>query len=267
MKLFYPAVIGGWLLVGLGAHALAADLAPLYKAKPIAYPTSGFGCYWGVNAEAGVAQSNVNGNALFATSLVSGNLVAAGGSIGGTVGCLKGTETSWFAIQASINYANISGSIAATDANGDLLGTVGVRSKWSAEQVVKLGGFPALFGWLPNIGISMPVLTPPTPVLPAGFTAAAAKPYFMAGLREFDANGWVSGFSGHAVGFAPLVGVGMITPLIDSTGGVSGAALDTYAKVIFPGRGFSIDLTSHNPTLGAGANMGTQYIAGMALYY
>ena len=267
MKLFYPAVIGGWLLVGAGAHALAADLAPAYKASPLAYPLVGSGFYWGINAEAGVAQSNVNGNALFVTSLASGNLVASGGSIGGTIGWLKGSATSWIALQASVNYTNISGSVAVTDANGDQLGTVGVRSKWSAEQVIKIGGFPALFGYLPNFGISMPVLTPPMPVLPAGYIAGVAKPYFMAGVREFDANGWVSSFSGHNIGVAPLIGMGMVTPLVDSTGAVSGAALDTYAKVIFPGRGFSVDFTSNNPTLGGGANMGTQYVAGMAIYY
>src|SRR6266702_3897763 len=98
----------------------AADLA--LKSKPLAYPIDGQGCYFGINAEAGAAQTNVSGNALFVTSLAGGNLMAAGGSVGGTVGCIKGNATRWFAVQASANYANISGSVGTLNA----LGTVGV---------------------------------------------------------------------------------------------------------------------------------------------
>ena len=246
--------------LAIASSASAADLA--VKAKPsfTAYPTSS-GCYWGVNAEAGVARSNVSGNALFVSSFASGSLTASGGSIGGTVGCLKGDVSNWIAIQGSINYTNITGSVPLLD------GSAGVQSRWSAEQVVKWGGFPAIFSWLPNLGVNFPVLTTPPVNPPPGFLFGGAKPYVMAGVREFDNSGWVGLQTGHSIGVAPMLGTGVINTLTDGAGKASGAVMDVYAKVVFAGRGFSIENIGANPNLGAAANVGTQYIAGVAVYY
>jgi hypothetical protein len=253
----------------LALPAQAADMALKARPSSLTYPLAGAGCYWGVNMEASVAQSDVSGNALFVTSLVGGKLMAAGGSVGGTVGCLKGDPTTgWVAIQASFNYQNISGSVGVQTAAGGSLGTVGVDSKWSAEQSVKFGGFGALFAFLPNLGLNFPVLSVPVaPVPPTGYQYLAAKPYMLVGVKEFDNSGWFSLSSGSSVGVAPVLGMGMITPLADASGAPIGAVLDTYAKVAFPGRGFSINNVGGNPSLSGAANMGTQYTAGLAVYY
>lgn len=249
----------GMLAVLIASPVLAADMA--VKAKQnIVYPYGGSGCYFGVNAEAGVAQSDVSGN-VFATSLVDGKLIAAGGSVGASVGCLWGNGTNWVAVQANGNYQNISGSLPLTGGNA------GVASKWQASQVVKLGGFPALLSWLPNLGVNFPVISAPA-VAPVGFNVVTltSQPYIMAGVQEFDNSGWFQASSGSSVGVAPLIGAGVINQLTDINGKASGAVLDTYAKVVFPGKGFSINVNG-TPGLGAAANMGTQYFAGVAVYY
>ena len=112
------------------------------------------------------------------------------------------------------------------------------------------------------------MLTPPS--IQAGNLAingAIARPYVMAGLREFDNTGWISNVTGHSIGVAPLIGMGMINPMVDSTGVLNGAALDVYAKVVFPGRGFSVDNFGGNPRLSGAGNMGTFYAAGLGIYY
>lgn len=249
------------LLALVATPVSAADLA-VKKAATVAYPYGGSGCYFGVNAEAGVAKSNESGNALFVSSLATGDLIAAGGSVGGSVGCLKGDAQNWIAVQGNLNYQNITGGINAPG------GDFGVSSKWQASQVVKFGGFPALLSWLPNLGLNFPVLAPP-PVAPAGLNiiTLVSQPYVMAGVQEFDNSGWFQATSGRSIGVAPLLGAGVINQMTDSSGKPNGAVLDTYAKVVFPGRGFSIDNIGGNPGLSAAANMGTQYYAGMAIYY
>jgi hypothetical protein len=238
----------------------ATDLA--VKARPIAYPYMGSGCYFGVNAEGGAAQSNVSGNGLFLTGLASGNMIAAGGSVGGSVGCIYGNGTNWVAVQGNLNYQNITGAVEAPG------GSFGVSSKWQASQVVKFGGFPALLSWLPNLGLNFPVLAPPANA-PVGLNIVTltSQPYVMVGAQEFDNSGWFQAQSGHSVGVAPLVGAGVINQITDTSGKPSGAVLDTYAKVVFAGKGFTINDVGSNPNLGAAANLGTQYFAGVAIYY
>lgn len=249
----------------LASSVYAADAAkPILKAQPVAYPYDTSGFYFGVNSEAAVAQSNVSGTGgLFATSLVNGNLTAAGGAVGGTVGWIKGGATGiWWAVQGTLDYQNITASAPVTGAN------VNIVSRWSTTQVVKVGGL--------NLGTYLPALTGvnfPTfqlPLAPNGIALAATqKPYVMGGIAEQGISGNFGAVGGTSWNVAAVLGVGVLAPVVDSSGKPTGAALDLYSEVIFAGRGVTFNnvFGRGNVMLGAAANIGTTYKAGIGLYW
>jgi hypothetical protein len=266
-RLFLAAALAASALVA--SPALAADLpvkAP--PLSPIAYPyDGGSGFYFGINTMAGVAQANVNGVAgsgVLATSLVNGNLTAAGGAVGGTVGWIKGTPTSWFAIEASLDYQNITA--------GNAGAPVSVASRWSSEQVVKFGGTFNPLSYLPDLGVtgfSFPAFQ--LPIAPAGISVALSPhPYVMAGVKEFGITGTFGGIGGTTWGVAPLVGAGTISQILDKQGKPTGAALDLFAEVVFAGRGITVDNiggVGGAPMFGGSANLGNQYFAGAKILW
>lgn len=250
-------VVMAALVAFLPVSAIAADMP--VKAPPSfgIYPSyAGQGFYFGVATSAGVAQADIKGSSLLGTSLVNGNLTAAGASVGGTVGWMKGNGTTWYAIEATLAYNNITAS-APVD---------GVRveafSRWDAEQVIKFGGFQQILAALPNLGIAFPSL--PNLPSPPGFNIAAntSHPYIMAGVREFGMGSAVGLANAKTVGIAPLIGAGVINQLLDKDGKLSGIVLDTGAEVIFADKGKSLTFNPGGPPVfGGNLNMGKQYFA------
>jgi hypothetical protein len=255
----------GALVLLTSTAAMAADL-PL-KAPPIVR-TAGAGWYCGVGTEADVAQSNVSGTNVFATSLATGGLTATGGSINGACGYISGTPNRWWRAQVEGGWSNIQG----TNAVGATATTSGasafIAQRWHGSQEVDVGFelIQRVFAALPNLTpISFPVFTPVTPTVPVG------KPYQYVGvgLREFGESGRFGLSTGQTVGVAPMIKSGFIWQTLDTSGVPNGGALDAYAWVAFPVKGFTMGnvLASNGAplTFGAGANMGTQY--GLGLNY
>lgn len=239
---------------------LAADLPPITKAPNfLTYPGyTGQGFYWGIGAEAGVEQTKINGNPLFVNSLANGSLMAAGGTIGGTIGFMKGMGTSWIACEASGQWQNISSSagVVAT-----------VSNRWSADQACKFGGFQQVLSQLPTFGINFPAL--PNIPAPPGFNIAAntSHPYVLLGVREFGMGANLGVSNGSTVGIAPEVGAGVLNQLLDKDGKISGTVLDTYAKVVFANQGKTLTFNNSSPAVGGSAKIGTQYFAGVKVLW
>jgi hypothetical protein len=258
-RFFYVLTVAAFAL--LPSLSEAADLA-IQKAlaKAPAYPLDSSGCYFGINTEAAVAQSSNSGTGLLATSLVTGSLTAAGGAVGGSVGCIKGTPSQWVGIHASLDWQNITGNV------GTVAGANNIASRIQGGVAVRWGGFGTVMNWLQglNLGLNFPVVTQ-APVAPAGvtFLPGGAHPYFMAGVEAYNVNAAFGVVTGNVVEIAPMVGAGVLNPIADSTGKATGAVFDTYAKVIFAGRGGAFS----NGAFTASANMGTEYRAGAAIYW
>jgi hypothetical protein len=112
-------------------------------------------------------------------------------------------------------------------------------SRWSADQVVKVFGFDP-FTLLGNLGFGQfPTLpTPPTlsniPILPTGHR------YWMAGIEEWGIRGNLLTAPGADVGAAFLLGAGTMNQIVDTTGKLTGAVLDTGAQVVFADKGVGI---------------------------
>lgn len=240
-----------------GFPAIAADM-PVKARAPIAYPYAKSGCYFGVNTEAAVASTNTSGTGLFLNQAVQGNLTAAGGAIGGSVGCIKGDPNLWYGVHADLDYQNITGAVGVTNANI----TFSSRIQGGAE--VRVGGtqlLALLTSWLPSG--TFPVVG--TPATPGGFQLAATPPlpYVAAGFEVFQAQATFGQISGSGTEIAPKVRAGVINQLTDANGKLTGAVMDTYAKVVFAGRGASFQ----DGQFAAVTNMGTQYRAGVAFYW
>jgi hypothetical protein len=237
--------------------AFAADPTPPLKApiQKIGYP----GWYLFVGTEAAVAQANVSGNNLFATSLVGGSLKAAGGAVKFGFGYI----TPKWRFESSVGYQNITGS--------DTGGGGSVASRWSASQEVDVN-----FSFFQNVltavnaGIGSAASPFPsfTPILPSNITVAATpRQYVGAGFREFGVSGSFGAANGATVSAGPMLKTGFIYQAVDATGKSTGNSWDAFAWVNWPMRGFTLDnvlAPGGVPlTLGAGANMGTQYGAGL----
>lgn len=251
------------------APAFAADLPLIAKSGlPLAYPyNGGSGFYAGVNVFGGVAQSSATSNSLFASSLASGNLTAAGGAVGGTVGYTRGNSNFWWALEASGDWQNVS---AGTSSASAATPSATMASRWSAEEVVKIGG-SLQFNFLNAInllGINFPTFE--LPVAPSGISVAAAPhPYIMAGVKEFGISGTVGQAGGTTVGVAPLVGAGTISSILDGTGKPTGLALDLFAEVVFAnkGLGFSNVFGTGGAPVNANLTMNNQYWAGAKVLF
>jgi hypothetical protein len=242
----------------LSTAAQAADQALPLKAPAttrIGYP----GWYLFVGTEAVVAQANVSGNNLFATSLVGGDLKAAGGAVGGGFGYI----TPKWRFETGAHYQNITGSLPGV--------TASVASRWSAYQEVDVNFsiFQNILTAL-NAGISAGGFAFPSfaPVLPSNLTVAAMpRQYAGAGFREFGLDGAFGGATGATVSAGPFVKTGFIYQAVDATGKSTGGSWDVFAWVNWPMKGFTLNnvlAANGTPvTIGAGANMGTQYGTGL----
>jgi hypothetical protein len=245
----------------LTGEANAADQALPLKAPP-AIRTGYPGWYVFLGSEAAVAQASVSGNNLFATGLVGGNLKAAGGAIQGGFGYI----TPKWRFETGVGYQNITGTEAVAGASA------AVSSRWSAYQEIDVN-FSLLQNLLSavNAGISTAGFAFPsfTPVLPSNLTVAAMpRQYFGGGMREFGVDGTFGGANGATVSAGPFIKTGFIYQAVDSTGKSTGGSWDVYAWVNWPMRGFTLDNVLTAPggaplTIGGGANMGTQYGAGL----
>jgi hypothetical protein len=220
--------------------AMAADLMLRKAPAAVAFPYSGSGWYFGVGTKGGVDQVSNSGTALFATSLVGSGLNALGAGVGGDIGYFKtfgpGGVVQWAAFEASAYYQNITASTTAT--NGAAAVPVSYASRWSADQVVKLGGFN-LLTYLPNLGISFPAL-PPLPTVGGLNTLQPGLTYVSFGLEEFGVDGQFFTASGSTIGVAPLVGAGVFSEILDTTGKPTGNVLDVGAQVVFADKGLGI---------------------------
>jgi hypothetical protein len=253
MLKFLLAAIAG---IALAGPAVAADLS--VKAKPIAYPYARTGCYFGINTEAAVAKTDTSGTGLFIDAAAKGNLVAAGGAIGGSVGCIKGGPDLWYGVHADLDYQNITASVPVDGAN------ISFASRIQGGAEVRLGGttlLALLTQWVPSG--SFPVVG--TPATPGSFQLAATPPlpYVAAGFEVFQVNAAFGAISGSGTEIAPKLRAGVINQLTDATGKLTGAVMDTYAKVVFAGKGASFS----DGQFAAVTNMGTQYRAGVAFYW
>jgi hypothetical protein len=234
MKRFLAALLATTAACGVASAADLAVKAP--KSNLLVFPYNGDGLYWGIATKAGVEQDSASGNFL-GSALLSGSANATGGGIGGTLGYMHGMGTMWAAFEGNLYYTNITASISAADGVASVPASMATR--WSADEVVKIGGWNP-FSWLGNFGgFTFPTL--PSPPTVSGISIlSTGHPYIMAGMAEWGVSGqFFMVNSGVTVGFAPLVGAGIINQIVDSTGKLTGAVLDTGAQVIFADKGFS----------------------------
>ncbi len=260
------AILSMLTALALPASAFAADMA--YKAPP-PVRTPGSGWYCGVGTEADVAQSNVSGTNLFATSLATGGLTATGGSLNGMCGYISGTPNRWWRAQTEGGWSNIQGTNAVGPTATSSGASAFIAQRWHGSQEFDVGFevVQRVIAAIPNLStlVNWPVFTPPTPTVPVG----TPHQYVGVGLREFGESGRFGLSTGQTVGVAPMIKSGFIWQTLDTSGNLNGGALDAYAWVAFPMRGFTMGnvLASNGSplTFGAGANMGTQY--GLGLNY
>jgi hypothetical protein len=251
-------------LAALAGTAYAADL-PLKAARfnPNC-PYLGSGFHFGLDAEGGVQTSKSSGT--FASQFAAGNLIAAGGAVGGTVGYTWGTCTNFWSVEATVDYQNISGSGNASGPGGMAV-AVNTVSKWQANEVIKWGGFSSLLSYLPNFGIQFPAL----PALPVGLSnVGTSHAYVMVGIQEYGLSGAFGTVNGSTWGAAPLVGMGTLAPILDTTGKPNGAVLDLYAKVVFENKGVALNnvfASGGPPTIGASGHLDKSYFAGLKILY
>jgi hypothetical protein len=244
----------------LSSIACAADMSvKAMKGNFLVFPYNGSGMYWGIATKAGVEQDSASGS-LLGTSLLTGNVNAAGGGIGGTIGYMHGMGTTWVAYEGTAYYQNITAAAPAT--NSAISVPVSFATRWSAEQVVKIGGWNPL-SWLGSFGgFQFPTLpTPPT--VPGISIIASGHTYISAGVEEWGVNGqFFTAGSSVTVGIAPLVGAGIMNQIVDASGKLTGAVLDVGAQVVFADKGISVSglFAPGAPVVGA-LNSGRKYEA------
>lgn len=245
-------------LAFVASTAFAADLMPV-KAPPAAlfdYQTSGW--YIVVETGAAAAQAKVSGAGLFANSLVNGNLIAAGGTVGGCAGYIRGSTASAWGIKSCGDYQNITAGGAGA----------GTASRWAASTEVQFYG--NIFSWLQQTigslgvsGFSFPTFSPPS--LNGGTNLAAAPHnYLAAGVKFQGVSGSFGASTGATVKVAPMVKAGAVWQTLDASGKPNGGAIDVSAEVAFMGRGVTLNnVFAANGQLGTGGNvgMGTTYTA------
>jgi hypothetical protein len=230
-------------ILAVAAFAVPAQAADMsvkaLKSNLLVFPYNSSGFYWGVATKAGVEQDSASGSFL-ATSLATGTVSATGGGIGGTLGYMRGMQDKWVAFEGTLYWMNVTGAGQATMPIG---GGVSVAvpatfaSRWSAEQVVKIGGWNP-FSIIGNLGFTFPALpTPPT--VPGINIVGTGHTYIMAGVEEWGISGqFFTANTGITVGVAPLVGAGIMNQIVDARGKLTGAVLDVGAQVVFADKGF-----------------------------
>ena len=241
MKKYFLAT----LLSLISVSVMAADI-PLKKVNPLftGYPYDSSGFYWGVNTMATADSSSVSG-----APGTTGTMFAAGAALGGTIGYQWGRGTTFYAIEAMVNYTNL-GATAPIPAGG----TGSINSKFGFEQRVKFGGpLAAMLSVLPEGGLKFPGL--PTFSGGANATSAATHPYIMAGIREDEVTANLLGASSKAWRVRASVGAGIMQQL------TNGIVADTWIEYNPASTGLIIG----GP--GGSANMGHGYRIGASLLY
>ncbi len=241
--------------------ATAADLhlkAPA-KGNLLVFPYTGDGMYWGIATKGGVEQDSASGSFL-GNALVTGNSNALGGGVGGTLGYMHGMGDKWMAFEGSAYYQNIAGAAMAANASGTLATNASFASRWSSDQVVKIGGWNP-FAWLGNFGgFQFPTLPTP-PSVPGINIIAGGHTYIMAGIEEWGISGqFFTASSSVEIGVAALVGAGIMNQIVDANGKLTGAVLDVGAQVVFADKGLAVSglFTPIAPVVGA-LNSGRKY--------
>lgn len=232
-------------LLVVATSAFAADLATLPvkatpRANPLVFPYTGSGIYWGVATKMGVEQDSASANIL-GVALATGTVNASGAGIGGTLGYMHGMGNMWVAVEGNVYYQNVTGSgQAATAPVGGVSMSVPATfaSRWSADQVVKVGGWNPL-SILTNFGITFPTLPAP-PSLPNITVLPNGHTYLMAGVEEWGIDGQFFTAGGTTMGIAALVGTGIMSQVQDQSGKLTGAVLDVGAQVVFADKGLEI---------------------------
>lgn len=224
------------------APASAADMSVKAAAASrnfLVFPYNGSGMYWGAATKGGVEQDSASGNVL-GTSLVSGSVNALGGGVGGTIGYMHGMQDKAVAFEGSLYYQNITGAGAAASGTPGVSVPVSFASRWSSDQVVKV------FGWNPftligNLGFQFPTL-PAAPSVPGITVAPNGHMYWMAGVEEWGISGqFFMADTGVNIGVAALLGAGIMNQIVDTSGKLTGAVLDTGAQVVFADKGLSFN--------------------------
>lgn len=211
-----------FLALAGAAGAFAADLP--VKAPPPAYgfPYNGSGFYGGVGAVAGVLGASVDG-ANGGTGLYS-----AGAAIDLTGGYQFSTGGNWYAIEGSVQYMNMGGSVTCTGGT-----SCAISSKWGFEQRALIG-FPmqAVLNVMPNLGGFFPGL----PALPGGVmaTSTTSHPYIFAGIREDEVTASYGLASANAWKIQPVIGAGLRQQW------TQGLVVDTSAGCTFANTGLQI---------------------------
>jgi outer membrane immunogenic protein len=132
------------LLPGPGA---AADLAPIYKARPA--PAVGYswtGCYLGVEGGGAWGRSDQIANGPVGFGSTTGGYDVSGGLVGGTAGCNYQINQWVLGVEGDMSWADVSGS--ATNVPPFIAGTVvGTREHWLATVRGRVG-FTPVDHWL-----------------------------------------------------------------------------------------------------------------------
>lgn len=259
MKSLRTMFFGAAAAAALAASAFAADM-PL-KAVPYSNPfvPGGSGWYVGLGTTASLSANQVSGNNAF--TLTGQDLNANGGTVDVAVGYINGNANqlgflNWYRVELSASYENITATS----------GPISTSQRWAATQEVDFGA-DVLTTILQavNIGISFPSFTPTLP----GNVALAATPKQYVGfmLREYGVSGQFGSAGGETVAVAPGLKSGFIWPTLDKTGKLNGGALDAFAWVAWPVRGFTVANVlapgGVGPTVQGGVSQGTQFGAGI----
>ncbi len=244
-KLVLSAACAAALLLAplFSGVTLAADMkvfpVKAQRSNLLVFPYVGDGMYWGIATKGGVEQDSASGSFL-GTALISGNSNALGGGVGGTLGYMHGMGDRWVAFEGSAYYQNIAGVATAANAGGTFASNISFASRWSSDQVVKIGGWNP-FAWLGSFGgFQFPTLPAP-PTVPGISIVASGHPYIMAGVEEWGISGqFFTANSGVTMGVAGLVGAGIMNQIVDANGKLTGAVLDVGAQVVFADKGLSV---------------------------
>lgn len=256
-------------LAALALPSFAADMA--LKDPPIPEFGGGQGWYVGVGSTAAVAQSNVSGTNVFASSLATGGLTAAGGTLDVALGYI----TPKLRFESDVSWQNIQGGISTASTPTSSASSAWVASRWAASQEIDINFnlLQTLTAVLPSLGgLAFPSFTPVIPSNVKVLNPATPVQYVGVGLREFGEQGGFGAAtsSRQSWAVAPMLKTDFIWQTLNAAGASNGLAFDAFAWVAFPVKGFTLNngvAANGLPTIGAGANLGTQYGLGMKILF
>lgn len=272
MKITYAKIYGA-ALAGAGLFALAMVVPAFAADLPVKAPaTASFnpltgGFYWGIGTESSAESTQVSGNQLLVTSLATDKIQATGQAVKGVAGYIWGGPTGWKRIELGVAYQNVTGGGAAA---GNL------ASRWSSTAEFDIGAeiLAQVFALLPSLtsgGSPFAALTPIVPDLPRNIAVVPVPPrQYVGGLVKcWGVDGQIGGATGAEVACGPGLKTGFLWQTADAAGKFNGKAIDLYASVVWPTKGFDVSgllaSTSGAPMIHAGMSLGPQYSAGIVL--